>query len=98
MDHPPMVTEGTVAMPSDAERVKELQLEVERLQGDVERYRNACYDSMQQLSWCIGYLAGHHSTKYAQAMGKNLAYIREGVLNRAPEPMPPAQNSADNSG
>jgi len=43
-------------------------------------------------------LAGHHSAKYAQAMGNNLAYIRSAVLNRAPEPMPPAQNSADNGG
>ena len=80
-------------MPSDADQIKELELRVESLQGDVERYRNACYDSMQQLSWCIGYLAGHHSAKYAQAMGSNLAYIREAVLNRAPEPMPPAQTS-----
>ena len=79
-------------MPSDADQVKELELEVERLHGDVERYRNACYDSMQQLSWCIGYLTGHHNEKYAQAMGKNLAYIRHAVLNRAPEPMPPAQD------
>jgi hypothetical protein len=80
-------------MLSDADQVKELELEVERLHGDVERYRNACYDSMQQLSWCIGYLAGHHSPKYAQAMGNNLAYIRRAVLDRAPEPMPPAHNA-----
>lgn len=78
-------------MPSDPDQIKELELEVERLHGDVERYRNACYDSMQQLSWCIGYFAASHKAKYAEGMANNLAYIRRSILNRAPEPMPPAQ-------
>ena len=39
-------------MPSDADQVKELELEVERLHSGVERYRNAWNDSMQQLSSC----------------------------------------------
>ena len=85
-------------MPSDADQVKELELEVERLHSGVERYRNAWNDSMQQLSWCIGYLAGHHQPKYAAAMGNNLAYIRRAVLNRAPEAMPPAQDAEATSG
>jgi len=79
-------------MLSDADQIKELELEVERLHGDVERYRNACYDSMQQLGWCIGYLAGIRKQGYARAMGDNLAHIRRAVLNRAAEAMPPAQD------
>lgn len=78
-------------MLSDADQVKELELEVERLREEVERYRNACYDSMQQLSWCIGYFAGNHKPRYAQAISDNLAHIRRAVLHRAPETMPPAQ-------
>lgn len=81
-------------MPSDADRIKELELEVERLQNDVDRYRNACYDSMQQLGWCIGYFAGNHKPKYAAAMGNNLAYIRRAVLNRPSESMPLAERGA----
>ncbi|HET6875994.1 MAG TPA: hypothetical protein VFH38_00540 [Jatrophihabitans sp.] len=77
-------------MLSDADHIKELEVELERLNGDVERYRNACYDAMQQLGWCIGYFAGSHKPKYARAMANNLAYIRRAVLNRAPEEMPPA--------
>lgn len=79
-------------MLSDADQIKELELEVERLQGDVDRYRNACYDSMQQLSWCIGYLAGNRRPSQAEAMAQNLAYIRRAVLNRAPVTMPPAED------
>lgn len=80
-------------MLSDADQIKELELEVERLHGDVDRYRNACYDSMQQLSWCIGYLAGNSRPRQAEGMAHNLAYIRRAVLNRAPETMPPAKDS-----
>lgn len=79
-------------MISDADQIKELEFEVERLHSDVERYRNACYDSMQQLSWCIGYLSASHKERYAHGMANNLAYIRRAVLDRAPEAMPPAQD------
>lgn len=79
-------------MGSEADQIKELELEVERLQSDVERYRNACYDSMQQLSWCIGWFAGNHKPRYAASMGNNLAYIRRGVLNRPSEAVPLAQD------
>ena len=78
-------------MLSDEDQIKELQLEVESLQSDVDRYRNACYDSMQQLSWCIGYLAGNKRPRQAAAISQNLAFIRRAVLNRAPEAMPPAK-------
>lgn len=77
-------------MRSDDDQIKELELEVERLHDDVDRYRNACYDSMQQLSWCIGYFAGIHKPKYAASMANNLAYIRRAVLHRSPETVPPA--------
>lgn len=78
-------------MLSDADQIKELELEVENLHEEVERYRNACYDSMQQLSWCIGYFAASHKPRYAASMANNLAYIRRSVLNRGTETMPPAQ-------
>ena len=79
-------------MLSEADQIKELELEVERLHDDLNRYRNACYDSMQQLSWCIGCLAGNRRPAQAEAMAQNLAYIRRSVLNRAPQTMPPAKD------
>lgn len=76
-------------MPSDADRIKELELEVERLQGQVDRYRNGCDDAMQQLSWCIGYLTGANKGRFAHALANNLAFIRHNLLNRPVETVPP---------
>ncbi len=39
-------------------QVAELQQELDHLMEEVERYRSAAEDAMQQLDWCIGYFAG----------------------------------------
>lgn len=38
-------------------RVAELQREIDHLMEEVERYRSAAEDAIQQLDWCIGYSA-----------------------------------------
>ena len=41
-------------------QVAELEQEVHFLMEEVERYRSAAEDALQQLDWCIGYFAGSH--------------------------------------
>jgi len=55
---------------------------------EVERYRRAAEDALQQLDWCIGYLHGLRKNSEAQMLSKNRQHIRTALLNRAPEPEP----------
>jgi hypothetical protein len=43
---------------AENDRVEEPELEVARLMKEVERYRTAAEEALQQLDWCIGYFAG----------------------------------------
>jgi hypothetical protein len=87
-------------MASDDERVEELEEEIEerdhevaRLMEEVDRYRTATEDALQQLDWCIGYLVGCNRGKVAKALGANRSYIRRRLMHRAEQPIPttPAQ-------
>lgn len=69
-------------MLSDEDQLKELQLEAERLQRDVELYRSAMEECLQQLNWCIGYFAGSNKSRLARAIGANVGYIRRNLLHR----------------
>jgi hypothetical protein len=75
-------------MASDEDRVKELELEVERLMREVDKYRTATEDALQQLDWCIGYFTGCNKSTIAKSLGANRAYIRRHVLNRGEAGMP----------
>ena len=75
-------------MASDEDRVKELELEVERLMREVDKYRTAAEDALQQLDWCIGYFTGCNKSTIAKSLGANRAYIRRHVLNRGEAGMP----------
>ena len=55
---------------------------------EVERYRQAAEDALQQLDWCIGYLHGIRKTEISRALAKNRAYIRTELLRRPEEPVP----------
>ena len=50
-------------------RVAELEREVDHLMEEVERYRSAAEDAIQQLDWCIGYFAGSHKGALARSCG-----------------------------
>jgi hypothetical protein len=75
-------------MASDEDRVKELELEVERLMREVDKYRTAMEDALQQLDWCIGYFTGANKSTLAKSLGANRAYIRRNLLNRGEAGMP----------
>lgn len=55
---------------------------------DLERYRQAAQDALEQLDWCIGYLHGIKKTGVASVLARNRRYIREHMLQRAAEPTP----------
>ena len=76
-------------MPTDNDRTEELQREVDRLQAEVghlnqevNRYRTAAEDSLQQLDWCIGYFTGSNKSKLAKSLSSNRSYIRRHLMKR----------------
>lgn len=75
-------------MAADEDRVKELELEVERLMHEVDKYRTATEDALQQLDWCIGYFTGCNKSTIAKSLGANRAYIRRHLLKRDEAGMP----------
>ena len=56
--------------------------------GELERYRQAAEDALQQLDWCIGYLHGIRKLDISRSLAKNRAYIRTNMLDRAEQPVP----------
>jgi hypothetical protein len=58
---------------------------------EVERYRQAAEDALQQLDWCIGYLHGIRKLDVSRVLAKNRSYIRSQLLNREEEPLPAQQ-------
>jgi len=66
----------------------------QRRDGDreeMERYRQAAEDALQQLDWCIGYLHGIRKLDVSRALAKNRSYIRSRLLKREEEPLPAQQ-------
>jgi hypothetical protein len=61
--------------------------------GDVDRYRQAAEDALQQLDWAIGYLHGIRKTEISKALAKNRSFIRTRLMDRPAEPMPGQQTS-----
>jgi hypothetical protein len=55
---------------------------------EVERYRRAAEDALQQLDWCIGYLHGIRKLQVSRALSKNRSYIRSRLMEREEQPMP----------
>jgi hypothetical protein len=60
-------------------------------QEEVERYRQAAEDALQQLDWCIGYLHGIRKLDVSRALARNRSYIRSQLLKREEEPLPAEQ-------
>jgi len=79
-------------MAKDDDETQELQRQVEELMHEVDRYRTASEDALQQLDWCIGYFTGTNKKSIAQALGNNRAYIRRHLLHR-PEQSLPSRNA-----
>jgi hypothetical protein len=83
-------------MSSETDRIEELERTVHDLMLDVDRYRTATEDALQQLDWCIGYFTGCNKSTLAKALGSNRAYIRKHLLHREEQSLP--TGSANNSG
>ena len=64
---------------------------IRELGNEVERYRQASEDALQQLDWCIGYMHGSGKRAIARSLSKNRAYIRTQLLKRAEQPLPTEQ-------
>jgi hypothetical protein len=61
--------------------------------SDVERYRRAAEDALQQLDWAIGYLHGIRKTQISRALARNRSYIRQTLMDRSEQPTPDQQTS-----
>lgn len=64
---------------------------IRELEQELERYRQASEDALQQLDWCIGYMHGCGKKGIARSLSKNRAYIRTHLLRRAEQPVPSQQ-------
>ena len=62
---------------------------------ELERYRQAAEDALQQLDWCIGYLHGIRKVQISRALAKNRSHIRSELLRRSEQPAP-AQRTDEN--
>jgi hypothetical protein len=76
------------------DRAQELHEEVRRLRKEVDRYRTATEDALQQLDWCIGYFVGANKSGLAKSLGQNRSYIRRHLLNREEAPTPTSEAGA----
>ena len=61
---------------------------IRQLEDEVERYRQATEDALQQLDWCIGYMHACGKKGIARSLSKNRAFIRTHLLKRPEQPMP----------
>lgn len=80
-------------MASELDRAHQLELQMVHLMEEVERYRSAAEDALQQLDWCIGYFAGSKNGRLAQALSANRAHIRRTYLRRAEQATPVADET-----
>ena len=55
---------------------------------ELDRYRRAAEDALQQLDWCIGYLHGIQKAKISRQLARNRSYIRRSLMHEAHEPVP----------
>jgi hypothetical protein len=74
-------------------RIAELEQEVARLMKEVDRYRTAAEDALQQLDWCIGYFSGAHKSQVARALSANRGHIRRQLMRRSDQALPVPSNS-----
>ena len=51
-------------------------------QAEIERYRQAADDALQQLNWCIGYFHGIGKPQISRALARNREVIRRKLLRR----------------
>jgi hypothetical protein len=60
----------------------------DRRDDEIERYRRAAEDALQQLDWCIGYLHGIRKTQISSVLSRNRSRIRTELMGQADEALP----------
>ena len=60
----------------------------DRSADELERYRRAAEDALQQLDWAIGFLHGIRKSHEAEQLARNRSYIRKQLMGRDSEPVP----------
>jgi hypothetical protein len=60
---------------------------------EIERYRQAAEDALQQLDWCIGYLHGIRKTQISRALSRNRSHIRSQLMQASEQPLPTSSTS-----
>ena len=83
-------------MTAESDRIEELEKELAHLMEEVERYRSAAEDALQQLDWCIGYFAGSPKGKVARVLSANRSHIRRQYLRRADQALYEAKRHGKN--
>ena len=63
--------------------------------SELERYRRAAEDALQQLDWCIGYLHGIRKTKISNSLSRNRSHIRSSLMHRPEQPLPSSQTAEE---
>jgi hypothetical protein len=79
------------------DRNQDLRDEIRELRKEVERYRTATEDALQQLDWCIGYFVGANKGGLAKSLGHNRSYIRRHLLHREEAPTPTSESGSGNT-
>jgi hypothetical protein len=76
--------------PDSQQRVQDSQrnTRIRELENELERYRRASEDALQQLDWCIGYMHGSGKKGIARSLARNRAHIRTHLLKRSEQPVP----------
>ena len=60
---------------------------------ELERYRRAAADALEQLDWCIGYLHAIDNGAASQVLARNRRTIRTRLLHREEQPVPAGSSS-----
>jgi hypothetical protein len=58
---------------------------------ELQRYRRAAEDALQQLDWCIGYLHGIRKVEISRALAANRSHIRTQLMQESEQPLPAEQ-------
>jgi len=72
----------------ETRELEELRAQTVELMEEVDKYRTATEDALQQLDWCIGYFSASKNRTVARSLGANRAYIRRNVLKRSEQALP----------
>jgi len=55
---------------------------------ELERYKRALNDALQQLDWCIGYLQGIRKPNMARALSQNRLHIARDIAGEEETELP----------